>query len=231
MSKDCADIGSHRLLPLMINLPFADADKEAGFTSLSVSLSAPKETAILPVDEYTTAHQYLKDQERLKQTTVIAVGDLHCQKDNKSCFKLSWNSLPPRSCGVIAWLTLPNRNINLEDDFEFVNVQKDFGQLIIHGKNEVPQAVIQIPAQSDCELLQVPLPGLVPMGNLWRVQLTTPKTQPREQPMILFNLTLSDKSGSTSRTMRYQFNELAESRFLKRLETTGGYLGGSLSSV
>ena len=60
---DAADIGSHRLLPIWVTLPFAPIDHEAGISNLAVRLQAPSGTAVLPVDQYQEAYWNLKNQD------------------------------------------------------------------------------------------------------------------------------------------------------------------------
>lgn len=213
VAADAADIGSHRLVPIFVTLPFAPLDHEAGLSAVSVQLSAPTGTVVLSDQE---AYQHLKQQKAMKSTTIMAISELSPQENDRVGIKLRWGSLPFRSCGVLAWLALPNP---IGDDF--VHISNDLRPLSIAP----PAVCIQIPSQADMMSLQVPLPGHGPIGSLYRVKMTMPKAQSRQRPFFLLNLILSDKSASTSRrdvlgnSMRQRFNELAEIRFLKRLES------------
>ncbi|CAB9510878.1 expressed unknown protein [Seminavis robusta] len=236
---DAADIGTHRLLPLWVTLPFAPVHHEAGLSNLAVRLQAPPGTSVLPMEEFREAYQDLKQQEIMEAITVLAVSDLSPQPIQRTVgFQFRWESLPFRSTGILAWLALPNP---VEDPFDFVHIGRSLAEMTAemtaesHNKNnlrkEQTQARIQVPTAEDVSSLQVPLPGHGPMGSLYRVKVKMPQAQPRQQPLFILNLTLSDRSGSTSMrvrssdgassavTMRQRFNELAEVRFLKRLES------------
>ena len=217
MSIDGTGIGSYRLCPLLIALPFALPDHEAGLTTLSVALSTPRNTEILSIERSKEAYVHLKSQEIVKSTELVALTDLVRQDNQKMGCTLRWGSLPPRSCSVLAWMVFPN-----DPDEDFVDIGKELAQMKVN--EEQVQAVVQVPSPGEASSLQVPLPGHGPMGNLYRIRMTMPRAKPRRTPCFILNLTLSDKSGSTSReshgvTMRHRFNELAEARFLKRLES------------
>lgn len=216
--EDGNDIGSHRLLPLMVALPFAAMDREAGMASLSVTLSAPKGTVLLPTEKAKDAYMHLKKQRLVEGVTIIAVSDLLPQEEQDTLgYTLRWDSLPPRSCGVLTWMALPNPPVD-----DFVDVANELGSLKI---GERIDAVVQVPTAQDITSLQVPLPGHGPVGNLFRIKVSMPKAQARKHPCFLLNLTISDKSGSTGirtptgETVRQRFNEMAEMRFLKRLDS------------
>ena len=256
-------MGTHRLLPLWVTLPFAPADQEEGLSSVSVRFQAPTGTSVLPLDEFREAYWDLKRQDAMKTTTILAVPQLvpqHQSRDQDSHnnsmmvdgtnrarnnatvgYQYQWDSLPPRSCGILVWLALPNavEGGNENDDlFDFVHIGRSLEELDKSFEHQPPptetnkaqaHAVLQIPATEDVASLQVPLPGHGPMGSLWRLKVKMPEAQPRQSSALILNIALSDKSGSTGRvvggggrggpTMRQRFNELAEVRFLKRLES------------
>ena len=255
-------MGTHRLLPLWVTLPFAPIDQEEGLSSVSVRFQAPTGTSVLPLDEFQEAYWHLKQQGVMKTSTILAVSELVPQQQlqdlgssNNSMaiggtnstrnttlgYQYQWDSLPPRSCGILAWLALPNAvddDSDNDDLFDFVHIGRSLEELDTSLKQQPPatetnkaqaHAVLQIPKAEDIASLQVPLPGHGPTGSLWRLKIKMPEAQPRQSPALILNIALSDKSGSTGRivggggqgspTMRQRFNELAEVRFLKRLES------------
>ena len=225
INPDASDIGTQRLLPLWISLPFAPFDHEAGLCKVRVGMQAPAGTAVLPFDKFQPAYEHLKSQDVMKSTTILAVTDLMPQKsDDSTGFRFKFDSLPPRSCGILAWFSLRN-DVGENMMFDFVDVGKTISEDSSDSLAQNGCAIIQTPTSDDVSKLQVPLPGYSPIGNLWRIKVKTPHTQTRSYPILLLNITMSDKSGSTCRTtasgttMRQRFNELAEARFLKRLES------------
>ena len=243
LKADASDIGSQRILPLWVTLPFAPVNHEAGLSQLDVRFRAPPGTSIMPIDQYKEAYQHLKSQDSMKTTTILAVSELtqlgDASGDNGAGFKFQWGSLPTRSCGILAWLALPNPVDDYDDcGFDFVHIGRSLEELSgsvqqlndintdSNNKKSRAHAVIQVPSNEDLASLQVPLPGHGPMGSLWRVKVKMPEAQARHKPYWILNLTISDKSGSTmtqvdsvGTTMRQRFNQLAEARFLKRLES------------
>lgn len=251
---DGSDIGTHRLLPLWVTLPFAPTDNEGGLSDLSVRFQAPSGASVLSMDTNSEAYWDLKQQDVMKSSTILAVPELVPQAPSSttaptSCgggtvgYQFQWESLPPRSCGILAWLALPNP-VDDNDDcgFDFVHIGRTLEEMsdsmvqeptTLTSTNIIKtqaQAVLQVPSAEDMASLQVPMPGHGPMGSLWRLNIKMPEAQSRQTPYLILNLAMSDKSGSTGRmvggsggasatTMRQRFNELAETRFLKRLES------------
>lgn len=76
IKKDASDIGSCRLLPLWVTLPFAPVDNEAGLTKFSVRLQAPPGASVMPLDQFTAAYHHLKKQDSMRDTTILAVSEL-----------------------------------------------------------------------------------------------------------------------------------------------------------
>ena len=264
-----ADIGTQRLCPLVVALPHAPLDDDAGLTPITVHVSAPSDTDVLSIKGHQDAYIHLKKQKGyLQSTTLIAITDLvptaH-DEQGRMGYTFQMNSLPPRSCGLLSWFVMSNKKkkngCSSVDEEDFVDIGRELEQLrLLRNQQQDPtngngnhnkdglQVVIQQPSVQDLSSLQVPLPGHGPMGQLLRLQIATPKAKRRTTPCFLLNLTLSDKSGSTgipatlttptttpfgggrqpfggrmvattTTTMRDKFNDLAVTRFLKRLES------------
>ncbi|KAI9208488.1 uncharacterized protein BJ171DRAFT_489060 [Polychytrium aggregatum] len=222
MSTDPAasDIGSTKLLPLMVFLPWAQFSHRSGETTLSVSMNAPGHMALLSPESSPLPFRHLLNESELRSSSVIAVTETSIRRDSAAIgFSKTWQTLPPKPCSLMFWLQITNPDL---DDFVVV-------------PNELPpapvaSATIWVPEPSDAGQLTVSMPGLGTHDSLLRLKLKAPGATSfaDNSTRLILNMVFSDSSGSTGaravstpgsfETVRESFNKIAEARLIKRLE-------------
>lgn len=196
---DGSDLGTGRLLPFALFLPWAPVYDGSGNTLLSVSLRLPSSAELLPVSTHSRAYHHLKSQFPTNYCMLAA------SPISERGYR--WACLPPQPTFLVAWLAIPNPKADrlLQTS---VNDSLSTQCTILAPNNDL-----------DRERVTVSVPG-----RLMRVRIHTPTSlSSRRSPALLLHLTMSDSSGSTglvwsqTGTVRDCFNKMARTRIEKRL--------------
>jgi hypothetical protein len=235
VATDGSDLGTHRLVPLAVFMPWATIGSDVT-TALSVTVATPPGTSILPPHRSVDAYEHLNDQDIMKETSMLVVPTLE-NNNGRPTFKCSWRSLPPSATSLMLWLAMPAATTNASGNFDFVDVAKELTKA--NGRSS-GSATLLVPGPEDKAALTVPLPGFGPPACLYRmcvrVPLLKPARMPGQQHRVMVHLTISDASGSTGLrtaagvTVRDRFNELAILRFRKRLASIPALLEAGVLS-
>ncbi|ORY51618.1 hypothetical protein BCR33DRAFT_846377 [Rhizoclosmatium globosum] len=216
LKDDGTDIGKGRLLPVALFLPWATLSDSNGACALSFAFNVPEGSTILSTEECGDAYRHLHEQNLLHDASMIVVGSLKNVEDGATA-EYAWPCLPIAPTFVLLWLNIPH-----DDDFGFEMLSIEDA---IPNESNTRITILE-PNSEDRILMTQSMPGAgYNPVQLTRIRIDAPKkTFLRATPQMIFNITLSDASGSTgmlcgstSSTVRIQFNEMAKRRFLKRI--------------
>jgi hypothetical protein len=238
VETDGSDLGTHRLVPLAVFMPWATIGSDVT-TALSVTVATPPGTSILSPHRFVDAYEHLNDQDIMKKTSMLVVPTLESNNNGRPTFQCSWRSLPPTATSLMLWLAMPattaaaaaatNTTASASGNFNFVKVDVAKELTEADGSRGAGSATLLVPGPEDKAALTVPLPGFGPPSGLYRmcvrVPFLKPSRMPGQQHRVVIHLTISDASASTGLlqtaagvvTVRDRLNELAILRFRKRL--------------
>jgi hypothetical protein len=206
-------MGSRSLIPFLVFLPWARIDHDAGKCGVELSMTAPNGVSFLSIERYEEAYKNMVDQLKAVGVSTLTLQSFNHQIGNsRSTSTLTWGALPPCPTAVLVWLEVSNPSN--PQPWELVEDQSN--QLKIYDVTDPHEA----------EFMLTHLAGRGPATRLVRASLKPVLNRVGEDPSarVIFDITLSDASGSTSSvsngvTMRTAFNKIIMNRIKNRLRT------------
>jgi ubiquitin len=214
LSEDLRDIGSEKIIPISLSLPWCKMIDPMGSSSLAVRFSGPAGSQLLGVRENKKAYRHLKEQYPFNRSNILVPSKL----DQQNSFSINWGSLPFQATSVMFWIKVQSTSPPLlVDQLEFKSNQvTSYAELKLFE-----------PAIEDQEFVRVRYPGNAEPCVLVRSNLTLLRPPPRKCRRVYHHTNFSDASGSTQAsfshgsegkvTVRSRLSIMLVSRMLRRL--------------